>query len=46
MEIDIRQVAGQLLVIHDETLDRTTNGTGCLCDYSVEQLRIFDAGEG
>ncbi|HIG79162.1 MAG TPA: glycerophosphoryl diester phosphodiesterase [Cycloclasticus sp.] len=46
VEIDVRQVAGQLLVIHDETLDRTTNGTGRLCDYSVEQLRIFDAGEG
>lgn len=46
MEIDVHQVAGQLLVIHDETLDRTTNGTGRLCDYSVEQLRTFDAGEG
>jgi glycerophosphoryl diester phosphodiesterase len=35
---------GQLVVIHDETLDRTTNGTGPVRDYTFEELRHFDAG--
>ena len=32
------------VVIHDETLDRTTNGTGLVADYSLEELRKLDAG--
>jgi len=33
-------------VIHDETIDRTTNGKGCVSDLTYDQLRQFDAGFG
>ncbi|MEQ8524516.1 glycerophosphodiester phosphodiesterase family protein [Gracilimonas sp.] len=32
------------VVIHDETLDRTTNGKGLVANYSLEELRKLDAG--
>ncbi|WP_227872518.1 glycerophosphodiester phosphodiesterase [Jeotgalibaca ciconiae] len=32
------------VVIHDETIDRTTNGSGLVCDFTVEELQQFDAG--
>ena len=32
------------VVIHDETLDRTTNGTGFVADYTLKELRKLDAG--
>nr|WP_284700202.1 glycerophosphodiester phosphodiesterase [Gracilimonas sediminicola] len=32
------------VVIHDETLDRTTNGTGLVADYTLTELRKLDAG--
>ena len=35
---------GELVVIHDPTVDRTTNGTGLVKDLTVEQLRQLDAG--
>lgn len=34
----------ELVVIHDETLDRTTTGAGAVRDYTLEELRRFDAG--
>ncbi|ORU92921.1 MAG: glycerophosphoryl diester phosphodiesterase [Cycloclasticus sp. symbiont of Bathymodiolus heckerae] len=46
VEIDVYLVNDQLLVIHDDTLDRTTNGTGDLEDYSFEEIRVLDAGKG
>ncbi|AFT67385.1 glycerophosphodiester phosphodiesterase family protein [Cycloclasticus sp. P1] len=46
VEIDVHCVADKLLVIHDETVDRTTNGRGKLIDYSFEELRALDAGLG
>ena len=39
VEIDIHLVDGQLVVIHDETLDRTTNFKGFLANYTFEELR-------
>lgn len=33
-----------LVVIHDAKLDRTTNGTGNVCDYTLEELKQLDAG--
>ncbi|WP_297639496.1 glycerophosphodiester phosphodiesterase [uncultured Clostridium sp.] len=35
---------GQLVIIHDEELDRTTTGHGYVKDYTLEELRGFDAG--
>jgi glycerophosphoryl diester phosphodiesterase len=37
---------GALIVIHDETLDRTTNGHGLVRDHTLAELRELDAGEG
>lgn len=45
-EIDIAKTAdGKLVLLHDSSLDRTTNGTGLLADKTyaaVEQLRLKD----
>ncbi len=46
VEFDIHQVDGQLLVIHDRYLERTTSGSGLLHEYSFIQLRQLDAGKG
>ena len=37
---------GRLVVIHDHTLERTTNGTGLVRDYTAAELRRLDAGDG
>ena len=37
---------GRLVVIHDHTLERTTNGTGLVRDYTAAELRKLDAGDG
>ena len=37
---------GRLVVIHDHTLERTTNGTGMVRDHTAAELRRLDAGEG
>jgi glycerophosphoryl diester phosphodiesterase len=37
---------GRLVVIHDHTLDRTTNGHGLVRDHSAAALRKLDAGQG
>jgi glycerophosphoryl diester phosphodiesterase len=46
-EFDVRRCGdGRLVVIHDETIDRTTNGRGLVANRSYEELRRFDAGFG
>lgn len=35
---------GHLVVIHDHTLERTTNGTGRVCEYTLAELRRLSAG--
>lgn len=35
---------GAVIVMHDQTLDRTTNGHGRLSDYSLAELKQLDAG--
>ena len=37
---------GELIVFHDNRLERTTNGVGYLCEQSFEYLRTLDAGGG
>ena len=37
---------GALVVIHDTTVDRTTNGSGPLADFTLAELRALDAGNG
>lgn len=47
VELDV-QVSkdGVPVVIHDFTLDRTTNGTGFVYQYTYKELSQFDAGNG
>ncbi|WP_257351368.1 glycerophosphodiester phosphodiesterase [Pseudalkalibacillus decolorationis] len=45
IEIDVqRSKDGKLVIIHDTTVDRTTDGTGHVKDLTFEQLRSLDAG--
>jgi len=47
VEIDVHlSKDNELVVIHDERLDRTTNGKGFVKDCTLEELRQFDAGKG
>lgn len=46
VELDVFALAGQLVVIHDETLDRTTDGTGTVMGQTLESLRALNAGGG
>jgi glycerophosphoryl diester phosphodiesterase len=44
-ELDVRLASdGQVVLMHDGTIDRTTNGTGDLWDYSLAALRELEAG--
>ena len=44
VEIDVRFTRdGVPMLMHDETLDRTTNGSGLLSDYRYRQIRELDA---
>lgn len=45
IELDIRAAKdGTVFVIHDATVDRTTNGTGAVADLTAEEVRALDAG--
>ena len=45
IELDVHLTAdGQLAVIHDETLERTTDGSGAVVDHTMDQIRALDAG--
>lgn len=35
---------GDLIVCHDKSVDRTTDGTGLICDLTTAQIRALDAG--
>ena len=37
---------GHLIVMHDERVDRTTNGTGLIRELDFATIRSLDAGEG
>ncbi|MFR4383704.1 MAG: glycerophosphodiester phosphodiesterase [Phascolarctobacterium sp.] len=45
IELDIQMTKdGELVIMHDETLDRTTNGSGYLKDYTLEKLKTLSVG--
>ncbi len=47
IELDVHTCAtGELVVIHDDTVDRTTDGSGKVSELSLDQLRELDAGSG
>ncbi len=47
LEFDVQMTKdGELVVIHDETVDRTTDGTGAVRDLTLQQIRSLDAGDG
>ena len=44
-ELDVRTTSDKKFVImHDETLDRTTNGTGPVSKHTFDEIRALDAG--
>lgn len=47
MELDVQLTRdGEMVIIHDETVDRTTNGHGSVVDMTLAEIRALDAGEG
>jgi glycerophosphoryl diester phosphodiesterase len=47
VELDVHLCAtGELVVIHDDTVDRTTDGSGRVGDMTLTELRALDAGGG
>ena len=47
IEFDLRKTKdGMLVVIHDDRVDRTTNGNGKVSDMTFEELQELDAGNG
>ncbi|MCX7597868.1 MAG: glycerophosphodiester phosphodiesterase family protein [Armatimonadetes bacterium] len=44
-ELDVRLSAdGEVVVMHDATVDRTTNGTGAVAELTLAELKKLDAG--
>lgn len=42
IELDVQMTKdGQVVVIHDETIDRVSDGTGAVRDYTLEELKKF-----
>ncbi len=45
LELDVHQTLDSVVVVsHDETLDRCTDGTGRIDHLTLEQIRKYDAG--
>ncbi len=45
LEMDIHSTAdGVLVTMHDDTVDRTTDGSGAIHDFSLAELKELDAG--
>lgn len=44
VEVDVQACADGLVVIHDDTLERTTSGHGPVATQTVDALRKLDAG--
>ena len=45
VEMDVQLSAdGEVVVMHDTSVDRTTDGTGFVRDLPLKRLQSFDAG--
>jgi len=45
IELDVHPAKdGTLMVIHDATVNRTSDGSGCVCDMEVDELLGLDVG--
>jgi glycerophosphoryl diester phosphodiesterase len=45
LELDVHMTLdGEIVVIHDPTVDRTTNGSGDVAQMTLEEIRALDAG--
>ncbi|MEK6783891.1 MAG: glycerophosphodiester phosphodiesterase family protein [Nitrospirota bacterium] len=46
-EVDIQRTSDdELVLLHDERVDRTTNGRGRVADLTLPDIRTLDAGDG
>ena len=44
-ELDVAATRdGAVVVIHDDTVDRTTNGTGPVANFTLKKIQRLDAG--
>lgn len=47
VELDLKKTSdGEMVIMHDDTIDRTTNGKGKVSGYTLEQLRAFGLRNG
>ena len=46
VELDVHLADEELFVIHDSSVDRTTNGSGKMSELTREQIKSLDAGNG
>ena len=47
IELDVYHLeSGELVIMHDSKVNRTTNGTGFVEDFTFTELRKLDAGNG
>lgn len=47
IEIDLEETKdGQLVAIHDDSVDRTTNGTGYIRDLTLSQIKNLNLAKG
>jgi glycerophosphoryl diester phosphodiesterase len=47
IELDVRKTKdGAIVVIHDNTVDATTNGTGRVADLTLAEIQALNAGKG
>lgn len=47
VEVDLQRTRdGELVILHDKRVDRTTNGAGYVREMSLAEVRALDAGRG
>lgn len=47
IKMDVHETKdGKFVIIHDDTVDRTTNGTGKVTELTLEQIKSFDIDAG